>query len=778
MLLLLIWTCVAVDLTTLYLDESYFYNRTQQFKIALQADAQTKPLINPIPDNPKSEENRMKQILYEQEDMNRKQVKLVVREIPPEEKKEQELYGDEIDNSPKPMWPPDKAPKKSLQRDMIDGKQADKIEEIVDTAQEHKVIIISFLMIILSLLVLMRESYGKNLHKIYRKYLWKIAMNGLGLQFIVILGVSLYYNNYFDEIFLESQSVRKVVKSSIILININEYDEVYTVDVFSYFLISGFFTMILHLINTIYVYRFNNQLLRQQIYEKNWQKKQALHDLYLQQQNELQEIINDLDKYGHDLNPQLKEDMLFKKDKSQKNIQTMENTFDFLLYKLQFHQHILPYIGPSTIDESFIYCEYLARITGQTIYKISEWDTFSLVSILISVGLFLSQVALIKLAASMIIFSALLFYFVIDMNTRIEIILRNSLIDRDYHQLAQDDITSKIQFLEKFNGDMFDLPVDPQTLMFPFRSKQFYLMCISYLQKFTTIFLLLCFIYLYFWSGYLWYTKLILIIIVFLVWISTLMITKNIIEQFAIATSIFIKDHKLIRQTCLQQKKDLMMASQSFYEYIRYLRKGFLSDAFTKEQLIILRPQIIDVLESCGKYFTNQEVIKDNQYQYLQQIGLQKIYMINIKNFNRIIKALGYNLNKFEYSQLKQYCQSDDQKFFSPIKLIFYIQGRIDELSLSPTYIIHEVLDKLINSKYPPPEDFDGVNDEHYKDQQMVGNLPINLLQQFLITAGKIGFMDQKDVDCLYDHFEQFQPEASYDRIAQFINSQITQMPR
>ena len=50
----------------------------------------------------------------------------------------------------------------------------------------------------------MRESYGKNLHKIYRKYLWKIAMNGLGLQFIVILGVSLYYNNYFDEIFLES----------------------------------------------------------------------------------------------------------------------------------------------------------------------------------------------------------------------------------------------------------------------------------------------------------------------------------------------------------------------------------------------------------------------------------------------------------------------------------------------------------------------------------------------------------------------------------------------
>ena len=32
------------------------------------------------------------------------------------------------------MWPPDKAPKKSLQRDMIDGKKVDKIDEIVDTA--------------------------------------------------------------------------------------------------------------------------------------------------------------------------------------------------------------------------------------------------------------------------------------------------------------------------------------------------------------------------------------------------------------------------------------------------------------------------------------------------------------------------------------------------------------------------------------------------------------------------------------------------------------------
>ena len=32
------------------------------------------------------------------------------------------------------MWPPDKAPKKSLQRDMIDGKKVEKIDEIVDTA--------------------------------------------------------------------------------------------------------------------------------------------------------------------------------------------------------------------------------------------------------------------------------------------------------------------------------------------------------------------------------------------------------------------------------------------------------------------------------------------------------------------------------------------------------------------------------------------------------------------------------------------------------------------
>ena len=58
----------------------------------------------------------------------------MVREKTPEEKKEEEAFGDEIDNSPKAVWPPDKSPKKSLQRDMIDGKSVEKIEEIIDTA--------------------------------------------------------------------------------------------------------------------------------------------------------------------------------------------------------------------------------------------------------------------------------------------------------------------------------------------------------------------------------------------------------------------------------------------------------------------------------------------------------------------------------------------------------------------------------------------------------------------------------------------------------------------
>lgn len=55
---------------------------------------------------------------------------------------------------------------------------------------------------LISVFALMREFYGKSLNKWFRKTIWQIAIDNLQFLIIILIGIALYYNNYFDNFYL------------------------------------------------------------------------------------------------------------------------------------------------------------------------------------------------------------------------------------------------------------------------------------------------------------------------------------------------------------------------------------------------------------------------------------------------------------------------------------------------------------------------------------------------------------------------------------------------
>lgn len=151
----------------------------------------------------------------------------------------------------------------------------------------HKVILTVLVVLIISLFALMREHYGRWLHKFYRAAIWEVALENLQLGVIVFIGIALYYNNYFDEFLLTSQTQQRYIRKDILLIEIKDYDEMYRINVFAYFLGIGVFAfaiMLLTLCNSLYLDKYTNEY---KVHEKGWAKKADISQLYHKQIQEL-----------------------------------------------------------------------------------------------------------------------------------------------------------------------------------------------------------------------------------------------------------------------------------------------------------------------------------------------------------------------------------------------------------------------------------------------------------------------------------------------------------
>jgi hypothetical protein len=62
----------------------------------------------------------------------------------------------------------------------------------------RKILLLSVIIILLLVMVLMREQWGKQMDKYFRRTLWSITIDTILYFTIIIFVVILYYNNFFD----------------------------------------------------------------------------------------------------------------------------------------------------------------------------------------------------------------------------------------------------------------------------------------------------------------------------------------------------------------------------------------------------------------------------------------------------------------------------------------------------------------------------------------------------------------------------------------------------
>lgn len=78
-----------------------------------------------------------------------------------------------------------------------------------------KLVMVTVFMVMILILSGMREKFAESLLKLFRKSLWSIIIDSTMFFGTILLGIALYYNNFFDEWLYLGDDVSIQVRSGI-----------------------------------------------------------------------------------------------------------------------------------------------------------------------------------------------------------------------------------------------------------------------------------------------------------------------------------------------------------------------------------------------------------------------------------------------------------------------------------------------------------------------------------------------------------------------------------
>ncbi|CAD8199890.1 unnamed protein product [Paramecium octaurelia] len=770
-ILLLFNLAQAIDLTTLHLDANYLQNHTAQFKTQLQLDqqTQTKPAINTMPEDQFSDQTRMNQILYEQEE-RAVQKTIKIHDTPPPSPYRPKY--EEIPDEQKPQTNA-KLPRKKLQEEAILGEPILDVLSIAPIAQRHKVALLVTLIFVLCVLILMREMYFKSLHRIFREYLWKISLETTYCMFVIVVFIALYYNNYFDFWLLNYQYQQEKSKEDILLIEIKDYEENYKYNIYAYLLIGGLVIISNYLIHFLQIFVFDKQMQIWSNQENKWLNKYQLVQLYKQQKNELNQKKEQQQQFN---SKEIEQEIIEIQDVLLKT----EECMDYLLIKLQFTSQMSPYLGPNVLDSSFNLSNYLGYISADVIYQISVWDTQQYIIFTIYFLFMIVLLYLINIIIVSMLYCLILFIKIINLNYTLIMIKEKCLIKKEYDNLLEDELQVVPPFMEPiFENILPKRSVDIQTDLFPFANKRYISIVISSLTKLSTTLLFVMNIYFYYWQPYAYYVVIICNVVCIATCISIIYISNNIIHHYTIVLSLYIRNYDFAYNVIKQQKQLLIEASNHFYELLRYINKKSLQHTLQKNHLLLLRPVMVDIIDLCKKYQKKgmQQAQYDPREVELVDLGIEGIDLIHKKHLKTIIYALTDKFSEQDLVYIESFCSDDNAEYFSPMKLILYLHLRYQEVKMNSRQLIKEVLEKVIPMTFDVPQKLEAEIPDNYIQDGLQGYLDINVLDNFLKESVKSNFYKDEYRVILIQQLTKLKSKK-LDSISNFISDQISQLPQ